>query len=104
VPDPRHPFSDRGVGEVPIVPPMAAVANATKPDVPAVHAGAISAMLVTSKSAELQMVDTGRRRSLPKYHYSVGVGLCEESNTKVDGGRPKFLHMAPQRGEVLAGS
>jgi CO/xanthine dehydrogenase Mo-binding subunit len=28
VPDPRHPFGVRGVGEVPIVPPMAAVANA----------------------------------------------------------------------------
>ena len=28
VPNPRHPFGARGVGEVPIVPPMAAVANA----------------------------------------------------------------------------
>jgi len=28
VPNPRHPFGERGVGEVPIVPPMAAVANA----------------------------------------------------------------------------
>ena len=28
VPNPRHPFGVRGVGEVPIVPPMAAVANA----------------------------------------------------------------------------
>ena len=27
-PNPRHPFGARGVGEVPIVPPMAAVANA----------------------------------------------------------------------------
>jgi CO/xanthine dehydrogenase Mo-binding subunit len=26
--NPRHPFGARGVGEVPIVPPMAAVANA----------------------------------------------------------------------------
>jgi CO/xanthine dehydrogenase Mo-binding subunit len=38
VPNPRHPFSARGVGEVPIVPPMAAVANAiadaTKPERP----------------------------------------------------------------------
>ncbi|MBO0736065.1 MAG: xanthine dehydrogenase family protein molybdopterin-binding subunit [Alphaproteobacteria bacterium] len=30
VPNPRHPFGARGVGEVPIVPPMAAVANAIK--------------------------------------------------------------------------
>ena len=30
VPNPRHPFGVRGVGEVPIVPPMAAVANAIK--------------------------------------------------------------------------
>jgi CO/xanthine dehydrogenase Mo-binding subunit len=28
VPNPRHPFGVRGVGEVPLVPPMAAVANA----------------------------------------------------------------------------
>jgi CO/xanthine dehydrogenase Mo-binding subunit len=28
VPNPRHPFGARGVGEVPIIPPMAAVANA----------------------------------------------------------------------------
>jgi CO/xanthine dehydrogenase Mo-binding subunit len=28
VPNSRHPFGVRGVGEVPIVPPMAAVANA----------------------------------------------------------------------------
>ena len=28
VPNPSHPFGVRGVGEVPIVPPMAAVANA----------------------------------------------------------------------------
>jgi CO/xanthine dehydrogenase Mo-binding subunit len=27
VPNPRHPFGARGAGEVPIVPPMAAVAN-----------------------------------------------------------------------------
>ncbi|MBN8891366.1 MAG: oxidoreductase [Rhodospirillales bacterium 70-18] len=30
VPNPRHPFGVRGVGEVPIVPPMAAVANAIR--------------------------------------------------------------------------
>ena len=30
VPNPRHPYGVRGVGEVPIVPPMAAVANAIK--------------------------------------------------------------------------
>jgi xanthine dehydrogenase molybdenum-binding subunit len=28
VPNPGHPFGVRGVGEVPIVPPLAAVANA----------------------------------------------------------------------------
>jgi len=28
VPNPRHPYGVRGVGEVPIVPPMAAFANA----------------------------------------------------------------------------
>ncbi len=28
VPNPRHPFGLRGVGEVPIIPPLAAVANA----------------------------------------------------------------------------
>ena len=28
VPNDRHPYGVRGVGEVPIVPPMAAVANA----------------------------------------------------------------------------
>jgi CO/xanthine dehydrogenase Mo-binding subunit len=28
VPNPRHPFGMRGVGEVPVVPPMAALANA----------------------------------------------------------------------------
>ena len=27
-PNPRHPFGAKGVGEVPIVPPLAAVANA----------------------------------------------------------------------------
>ncbi len=30
VPNPRHPFGARGVGEVPIVPPMAAVGNAIR--------------------------------------------------------------------------
>jgi CO/xanthine dehydrogenase Mo-binding subunit len=28
VPNPRHPFGLRGVGEAPIIPPLAAVANA----------------------------------------------------------------------------
>jgi CO/xanthine dehydrogenase Mo-binding subunit len=28
VPDPKHPFGVRGVGEVPIVPPCGAIANA----------------------------------------------------------------------------
>jgi CO/xanthine dehydrogenase Mo-binding subunit len=28
VPNPRHPYGVRGVGETPIVPPMAAMANA----------------------------------------------------------------------------
>ena len=28
VPTPRHPFGLRGVGEVPIIPPLAAIANA----------------------------------------------------------------------------
>ena len=30
VPNPRHPFGARGVGEVPIVPPMAAISNAIR--------------------------------------------------------------------------
>ena len=30
VPNPRHPFGARGVGEVPIVPPMAAIGNAIR--------------------------------------------------------------------------
>jgi CO/xanthine dehydrogenase Mo-binding subunit len=30
VPNPNHPFGVKGVGEVPIVPPMAAVANAVE--------------------------------------------------------------------------
>jgi CO/xanthine dehydrogenase Mo-binding subunit len=30
VPNPRHPFGARGVGEVPIIPPMAAIGNAIK--------------------------------------------------------------------------
>jgi CO/xanthine dehydrogenase Mo-binding subunit len=30
VPNPRHPFGARGVGEVPIVPPMAAIGNAVR--------------------------------------------------------------------------
>jgi CO/xanthine dehydrogenase Mo-binding subunit len=30
VPNPRHPFGAKGVGEVPIVPPLAAVANAVR--------------------------------------------------------------------------
>ena len=30
VPNPRHPFGVRGVGEVPIIPPMAAIGNAIK--------------------------------------------------------------------------
>ena len=30
VPNPRHPFGAKGVGEAPIVPPLAAVANAVR--------------------------------------------------------------------------
>jgi len=30
VPNPRHPYGARGVGEVPIIPPMAAVGNAIR--------------------------------------------------------------------------
>jgi CO/xanthine dehydrogenase Mo-binding subunit len=30
VPNPRHPYGAKGVGEVPIVPPLAAVANAVR--------------------------------------------------------------------------
>jgi CO/xanthine dehydrogenase Mo-binding subunit len=30
VPNPRHPFGVKGVGEIPIVPPLAAVANAVR--------------------------------------------------------------------------
>ena len=47
VPNPRHPFGARGVGEVPIVPPMAAIANAIRsatglrmPDLPIIAAKA----------------------------------------------------------------
>ena len=28
VPNPKHPYGVRGIGEVPIIPPMAAIANA----------------------------------------------------------------------------
>jgi len=28
IPNPRHPFGVRGIGETPIIPPMAAIANA----------------------------------------------------------------------------
>ena len=38
VPNPRHPFGARGVGEVPIVPPMAAVANAIRDAIGHAHA------------------------------------------------------------------
>ena len=38
VPNPRHPFGARGVGEVPIVPPMAAVANAIADAIGVAHA------------------------------------------------------------------
>src|SRR5262249_33682637 len=31
VPNPRHPYGVRGVGETPIVPPLAAIANAVAP-------------------------------------------------------------------------
>jgi CO/xanthine dehydrogenase Mo-binding subunit len=30
IPNPRHPFGARGVGEVPIIPPMAAIGNAIR--------------------------------------------------------------------------
>jgi CO/xanthine dehydrogenase Mo-binding subunit len=30
VPNPRHPFGVKGVGEAPIIPPLAAVANAVR--------------------------------------------------------------------------
>jgi CO/xanthine dehydrogenase Mo-binding subunit len=30
VPNPRHPYGVRGIGETPIVPPMAAIANAVE--------------------------------------------------------------------------
>jgi CO/xanthine dehydrogenase Mo-binding subunit len=30
VPNPKHPFGVKGVGEVPIVPPLAALANAVR--------------------------------------------------------------------------
>jgi len=30
VPNPRHPYGAKGVGEVPIVPPLGAVANAVR--------------------------------------------------------------------------
>jgi CO/xanthine dehydrogenase Mo-binding subunit len=30
VPNPRHPYGVRGVGETPIVPPLAAIANAVE--------------------------------------------------------------------------
>ncbi|MEO1720421.1 MAG: xanthine dehydrogenase family protein molybdopterin-binding subunit, partial [Pseudomonadota bacterium] len=30
VPNPRHPYGVRGIGETPIVPPMAAMANAVR--------------------------------------------------------------------------
>ena len=30
MPNPRHPYGVRGVGETPIIPPMAAIANAVE--------------------------------------------------------------------------
>jgi CO/xanthine dehydrogenase Mo-binding subunit len=39
VPNPRHPFGARGVGEVPIVPPMAVIANSLRYRV--AHAGPV---------------------------------------------------------------
>ena len=52
VPNPRHPFGVRGVGEVPIVPPMAAVANA-------IHAAIGSA---AARSADVAAKDPRRAR------------------------------------------
>ena len=59
VPNPRHPFGVRGVGEVPIVPPMAAIANAVfdaigirMPDLPISPPKLLAAIDAQAQAAE----------------------------------------------------
>ena len=55
VPNPKHPFGVRGVGEVPLCPPMAAVANAV-----AAATGLRMADLPISPPKLLEAIDNGR--------------------------------------------
>ena len=61
VPNPRHPYGVRGVGETPIVPPLAAVANAV-----ADATGVRFADLPMSPPRVLAALDEARARGTAK--------------------------------------
>jgi CO/xanthine dehydrogenase Mo-binding subunit len=61
VPNPRHPYGVRGVGETPIIPPLAAVANAV-----ADATGVRFADLPMSPPRVLAALDEARARGTAK--------------------------------------
>jgi CO/xanthine dehydrogenase Mo-binding subunit len=61
VPNPRHPYGVRGVGETPIVPPLAAIANAV-----AAATGVRFADLPMSPPKVLAALDEARTRGAAK--------------------------------------
>jgi CO/xanthine dehydrogenase Mo-binding subunit len=61
VPNPRHPYGVRGIGETPIVPPMAAIANAV-----AAATGVRYAELPMSPPRVLKGLDAGRKAGTAK--------------------------------------
>jgi CO/xanthine dehydrogenase Mo-binding subunit len=61
VPNPKHPYGVRGVGETPIVPPMAAIANAV-----AAATGVRFIELPMSPPRVLKALDTARAKSAAK--------------------------------------
>ena len=75
VPNPRHPFGARGVGEVPIIPPMAAIANAIRERDGAAHAG--PADVAAQGAARRWTRWASRRRLMPKVVLSSG-SACQQ--------------------------
>ena len=78
VPNPRHPFGARGVGEVPIVPPMAAIANAIRSATGSADAGPADVSAEGSRGIR-------RRRLMPKVVLSSG-----SAGQQFTGGQTEF--------------
>ena len=77
VPNPRHPYGVRGVGEVPIVPPLAAVANAI-----ATRTGVRMTDLPMSRWRRLRSTTSTKQKGGPSGRLFHGLELLDQGGIR----------------------